>query len=145
MFLYSDDYAIICINMHTDASIIIRHLMTEKGLTQAQLAKLADISQSAVSRLLHGGGHERYGRARIKLFKYARTEESSLGDLTDPGPKRVANAFCRIWDGTEDHTLAIVRIISALAGLRPNSTSVKRGVRARQRKPPKETSKKHRS
>ena len=129
--------------MHEDSSEIIRALIAEKGLTQAQLAERARISQSTVSRMLRSAS-KRYGRARQKLFTYARRQEPSVDDSTEHGPKRVATAFHRIWDGTDAHAAAIVRIINALAGLRPKASPGKGRMRERQRKSPQATSKKHR-
>jgi len=130
--------------MHIDARAIIDYLMTEKGLTQSQLAREVDIDQATISRLHRRGAYERSGKARLKLLKYAKAHIPSIEDFIDPGPNRVANAFRQIWDGTNEHVVAIVGVIRALAGLKPDRRSGKGRLRERQRKSSRATSKKHR-
>lgn len=130
--------------MHDDARAKVRQLLAQNGLSQAKLAERAGISQSTVSRALHGSS-QRHGRARSKLFTYAQNQETTEGILAEDGPKRVVKAFDRIWDGTDAHAAAIVKILNALAGLRPAGSPKKRGIREGQGESPQATAKKRRS
>lgn len=117
--------------------------MKRRGLTQAKLARLANVSQATVSRALRGLP-ERHGAARHKLFTYARIEPTAAGRSDEQGPERVVEAFGRIWDGSDAHASAVARVIDALDGLRPRS-SVRRGKdRDAKRDAPQSTPKKPR-
>lgn len=131
--------------MQYNSSQIIDDLMVEQGLTQAQLAKLVDISQSTISRLRRDGEYERNGAARLKLLRYIKARQPDADVLGEYGPKRVAKTFERFWDGSPDHTEAIVKILRALAGLRPIANPREGGLRERKRKSPPTTLKKHRA
>jgi transcriptional regulator with XRE-family HTH domain len=102
-----------------DALDQLREFMSEKGLSQAELAKKARISQATVSRILSGKKAERDGGARRRLFIYVE-KELGLPLLDSGGRERVVRAFDEIWDGSEAHAFAVARIIDALAGLRPS-------------------------
>ena len=93
--------------------------MDQNHLTQEQLAKAAGVSQATVSRAL-GAPAIRTGAARRRLFDYARIDEWNDDRQPDgEATQRVLSAFERIWDHSEAHANAIIRIIHALAGLRP--------------------------
>lgn len=87
--------------------------MEERSLTQADVAREASVSQPTVSRALRGVPL-RTGRARDRLLIY-----SGMGAAEANGPDRIAAAFQRIWDKTEAHADAVVKVIDALEGLAP--------------------------
>jgi transcriptional regulator with XRE-family HTH domain len=89
----------------------LRAFIDATGLTQQQLARAANVSQSTVSRAL-AGKHIRNGAAKRRLFIYANIADSEAS-------RQVQLAFEAIWDGTDEHAAAIARIIEALSGLQP--------------------------
>lgn len=95
----------------------LQDFMNGRHLSQQVIAKAAKISQSTVSRALKGK-FERQGRAKSKLFIYMQKELRVEG-LQGKGKEKVANAFESIWDGSEEHAVAIAKIIKASKELRP--------------------------
>jgi predicted transcriptional regulator len=87
--------------------------MEEHGIDQAELARLASVSQSSISRLLGGREPQRLGSATRKLFSYMQQ------DIDGRVPPRVSNAVARIWNRTPAHAEALARIIEATEGLAP--------------------------
>jgi Helix-turn-helix len=100
----------------------LREFMEERSLTQEELAKAAEVSQAAVSRALKKPA-QRAGRAHQKIFTYVENEYAAM--TRDGGPEGVVSAFKQIWDGSPAHAAAVVRIINALDGLRPQKTQEK--------------------
>lgn len=90
----------------------IANVLQHEGISQAELAKRAGVSQSSVSRALRGPG-KRHGRAHALLVTFMHQGGSSHG------PARVQEAFQRVWDGSEEHAEALARIIAACEGLAP--------------------------
>lgn len=119
--------------------------MAARGLSQGQLAIKAHVSQSTVSRVLHGGPARRHSRARTKLFKYARLSESVVIQPPDDGIKQVARAFEQIWDGSDAHAAAVSNVIRALAGLRPTAEGRKGSEHEGQHKSTQKAPKKNRA
>jgi len=99
-----------------DAAILVKRLLQEGQLTQAQLARKAGVHQSTVSRVMKKTTSIRQGTANRKLVNYARTALS--GELAK-GENKVLTAFKSVWDGSEEHAAAIARVIGATADLRP--------------------------
>lgn len=93
--------------------------MVREGLTQADLAKQAGVSQASVSRALKSD-LIRHGRAWRRLFSHIRQEGSPEGD-TLTGKDQVVAAFTQIWDGTPAHAAAVAKLIEATEGLGPRS------------------------
>ena len=93
--------------------------MSREGLTQEQLAKKARVSQATVSRALNRKAKRR-GAGRSRLFTYAGISEWTDHQAVGVARERVIAAFERIWDHSEAHADAIVRVIDALADLRPS-------------------------
>jgi transcriptional regulator with XRE-family HTH domain len=116
-----------------EQSTALREYMSEKGLSQAQLAADAKVSQSTVSRALKGES-ERYSQARHRLLTYAGIKQSTAELSTGDGANQVVRAFNRIWDGSEAHALRVAKIVDALAGLRPVESTKKGGRVEGQRK-----------
>jgi hypothetical protein len=99
-----------------DASSQLREFMRRKGLNQSQLARLATVSQSTVSRALSAAW--RRGAAQQRLFIYADIAPPSSPRMRG-GRRQVIRAFDQIWDGSDDHATAVAKVIDALSGLRP--------------------------
>jgi transcriptional regulator with XRE-family HTH domain len=95
----------------------LRAFMESRHLSQKFVAKAAKISQSTVSRALHGE-IDRQGSAKSKLFIYMQKELRAEG-MQGKGKEKVVNAFEAIWDGSEAHAIAIAKIIKASQQLRP--------------------------
>jgi len=96
----------------------LRRLMERRGLSQMQLARLAHVSQSTVSRILNGE-RRNHGQAHRKLLTYVQSQKEVEDRPMADGVERVTTAFKRIWDGSGAHATAIVSVIHALAGLKP--------------------------
>jgi class 3 adenylate cyclase len=109
-------YALISHYMQQN-SARLEALMNERRLSQEQLAESAGVSQSTVSRALRKGP-QRNGRARAILFTFVENELNRTVPV-GTGRDQVLGAFDRIWDGTELHAAAVVKVIEALVDLRP--------------------------
>jgi DNA-binding XRE family transcriptional regulator len=125
-----------------DVRIEINTFIEDTGLSQAELAKKAGVSQPTISRCIRNR-RERFSSQCRKLVAYIRAHKrtSSRPNYT-PGVNRVTNAFARIWDGSDAHARAIANVIDAMVDLRPADT--RRGKRGEQRSTPPRTVKKHR-
>src|SRR5437879_2804494 len=87
------------------ASFLADVLRTEE-ISQAELARRVEVSQSTVSRVLRTEPL-RHGPARRKLVNFMH--QGGLGG----GAERLQAAFRRIWDGSDEHAEALARIIAA--------------------------------
>jgi transcriptional regulator with XRE-family HTH domain len=92
--------------------------MAYKRWSQKELARRAKVSQPTVSRALNRQAR-RHGIALSKLFSYAKIDEWTAPQSTPDIHVQVVAAFDRIWDRSPDHAAAIVKVIDALADLRP--------------------------
>jgi transcriptional regulator with XRE-family HTH domain len=99
-----------------DAPSQLRSFMERKGLTQASLAKAADVSQPTISRALRGITNRR-GPARDRLFKYAGISSQNYRPNMREATERLVAAFDRLQGHSHGHAETIVRIIDALADL----------------------------
>jgi hypothetical protein len=59
-------------------------------------------------------------------MKYANIHDLPEDSSEVSARKRVIKAFNGIWDGTDEHALAIVRIMNALEGMRPSKKRANR-------------------
>ena len=100
--------------------------MDRQQLSQAELARLARVSQSTVSRALSGRSLRR-GAARRRLFSYTGIDAWTDTAITTPSRDRVVAGFQRIEQNSKLHADAIAVIIDALAGLEPASKRRRRG------------------
>jgi hypothetical protein len=101
--------------MHSVASQLSA-FMERQGLKQSTLARNAEVSQSTVSRALRGLSL-RHGAARSKLFKYAGIVEPARAISKAEASQLWAKVFDQIWDESDVHADAIVRIITVLTEL----------------------------
>jgi transcriptional regulator with XRE-family HTH domain len=109
------NYEVLCSIMQ-DFSRELRKFMDSKSLSQAELANAAGVNQGTVSRALRRKP-AKHSEAVMKLCRYAGINFESSSQSTTPDS--VKEAFERVWDGTNEHALAITRIIEATHGLRP--------------------------
>lgn len=91
--------------------------MTAQRWSQEQVAEFAGVSQSTVSRAIRKD-RRRNGRARAALFTFLENE-LKRATVAGTGRDQVLGAFDRIWDGSEVHAAAVVKVIDALGDLRP--------------------------
>lgn len=98
--------------------------MERRGLSQSALARAAGVSQATVWRALNGTS-ERRGAARARLFSYAGIGEWVSSEEKRGPSERVMAAFYRVWDHSETHAEAIVRVIDATSGLAPRGQNRK--------------------
>src|SRR5712692_1802757 len=106
-----------------DLVSILNRIMGERGLSRADVAAGAKVSEATVSRILRGKTIG-YGQARKRLFEFATTFDAATEG--EPGTKKVVKAFNRIWDGSDERASAVAKIIVALGALCPD-TRPKRG------------------
>jgi hypothetical protein len=109
-------------DMQQRSAASLREFMEKRGLTQEELAEAAKVSQATVSRALKKPA-QRAGTGRRKIFTYVENEYAAR--TAEGGPEGVVSAFNQIWDGSSAHAAAVVRIINALDGLRPQKTQEK--------------------
>lgn len=93
------------------------------GVTQSQLSRATGVSQGQVSRILAGTGR-RPSKAFQSLCRYAFSRSPSAlpkGEAR-PLPAALRQAIALVWDGSEEHAVAIGEVIRSLEGLRCLST-----------------------
>jgi DNA-binding LacI/PurR family transcriptional regulator len=91
--------------------------MGVQRLNQTTMAKRAGVSQATVSRVLTGATRQRQGRAYIKLCNYIHQQNRRTGAVRAK-KEDVLQAIDRIWDTSQAHATAVVKVIDALDGLR---------------------------
>ncbi len=87
------------------------------GISQAELAEKAKVSQATVSRAM-GGRPQRHGSAREKLFTFIH-QWTPQPRSASASPHAVFDAVEQVWDGSPEHATALARVIKATAGLAP--------------------------
>jgi transcriptional regulator with XRE-family HTH domain len=110
-------YAIVFSSMQ-EASALLEAFMKATGLKQQEIAVRAGVSQSTVSRMRKGGA-KRGSDPQNRICTYIQKEGTAL--MANKERTLLLEAFNRIWDGSEEHAVAVVKIIDALQGLRPAS------------------------
>ena len=93
---------------------VVRLYLEQEGISQAELARRADVSQATVSRALTSAP-KRHGSARAKLFDFIQKQPGAPAVL----PSTLAAAVMDIWDGTEQHEAALAALVVASAELWP--------------------------
>ena len=96
----------------------LREYMDRNGLSQAELADKAHVSQATVSRAL-AGKVTRRGAAKLRLFSYAGITEYNESEDRGDSRTKVIDTFERVWDRSAAHAEAIAKVIEALADLEP--------------------------
>jgi transcriptional regulator with XRE-family HTH domain len=92
----------------------LERLMQVRQLTQADVAKEAEVSQATVSRVLQRVP-QRSGAAYLRLCSYIQQQPTE-----DDGPEDVFAAVRRIWDGSERHAAALTELIETSRRLWPD-------------------------
>ena len=99
-----------------DVSSKLKQYLREERMSQAALARAANVSQSTVSRALRRQP-SKHSDAFVTLCRYAVINVEETGDSTANRINVVNAAFMKIWDGTDRQALAIAKIVEALGGL----------------------------
>lgn len=89
------------------------------GITQSQLSRVTGVSQGQVSRILAGTGR-RPSKAFQTLCHYAFSRSPSTLPKTEakPLPAALRQAIALVWDGSEEHAVAIGGVIRSLGAFR---------------------------
>ena len=95
-------------------------IMAARQLTQADVAREADVSQATVSRTLHREP-QRSGAAYLRLCGYIHQQIRTPG--AGASPAVAFEALRRVWDGSEGHAAALVELIDASQRLWPGLAS----------------------
>jgi len=90
----------------------LRNVRRGQGLSQAEVADIAGISQSTVSRR-ERKPPQRHSDATYKLCSYA--DKVTGGKKVSSGKKDVQKSFDEVWNKSEAHATAISKIIEAFA------------------------------
>ena len=93
---------------------IVRLYLNREQISQEELAKRAQVSQSTVSRA-RARDPQRHGRAHAQLIEFI--QKQSPGPTA--APATVSAAVEEVWDGTETHEKALASLIVASAELWP--------------------------
>lgn len=88
--------------------------MEERGLTQAQVADAAGVSQSTVSRVLRRSP-QRSGSSYLRLCSWIRKQTVSDGSVPAP----LLAAVRATWDGSAGHAAALAALIEVSGQLWP--------------------------
>jgi transcriptional regulator with XRE-family HTH domain len=94
-----------------DVAKELKALLSRQGLTQAELARRANVSQPTVSRAMKRVP-ERRSKSYARLCSYIRKE---VDEIPLPAPAR--DALAEIWDGSPAHAEALATLIRAAGDL----------------------------
>ncbi len=86
-------------------------LLARDGITQAELADLAGVSQPTVSRARRRVPR-RNSESYSRLCRYIREESEEI-----TLPRTVCDALAEIWDGSPEHAEALATLIRAAGDL----------------------------
>lgn len=85
--------------------------LDRQGITQAELARRANVSQPTVSRAMKKAP-ERKSKSYARLCSYIRQQ---VDEIPVPGPAR--DALAEIWDGSPAHAEALATLLRAAGDL----------------------------
>jgi len=94
--------------------LLTAHMETS-GHSQQDVAKLARISQSRVSRILQGEFDRFSSKSVRQLAKYASINTEKR--LDPQNSDILMSAVAAIWDGSKKHEVALAKLLRALKGL----------------------------
>lgn len=117
-------YYIQFMQIEPSESLISRYMVRAR-VSQQELAWLAGVSQATVSRALRTSKTYR-GRSQKKLVDFIQNQPEPV-DAPGTywiGAGHIVGAFANVWDGTEEHAIALARIIRACKDLRPQQPAV---------------------
>jgi len=89
----------------------LRAFRQEKGLSQAEIAKNAGVSQATVSRR-ERKPPQRHSDANVRLCSYA---DKVIKKRTIADQRAIKKSFDEVWNKSEAHAAALSRIIEAFA------------------------------
>ncbi len=96
-----------------ELGLALEALMQRDGISQSAVGNLAGVSQSTISRVL-ARQPLRNGPARARLVAFMR--QRAVGN---PEPTVAFDAIVEIWDGSEEHAVALAKLILASRELWP--------------------------
>jgi len=88
--------------------------------TQRELAEMAGVSQSTISRALKGKIRSRLSNGLCKLCNYAKIETHKRPPASGCDPRtnpHLINALNTVWDGSDQHARALAKVIRSLKAL----------------------------
>lgn len=88
----------------------------ELGITQSQIAKAINADQSQVSRVLSGKS-KRASRVFIDVCNYVNSTSPSIDHALVKQNDDLFGAIASVWNGTEQHALALSNVIRSLGAL----------------------------
>lgn len=88
----------------------------ELGLTQTQIARAVKADQSQVSRVLSGKS-KRASRVFNAVCNYVNGRAPSIDQALVTKNDALLGAIASVWDGTEEHALALSTVIRSLGEL----------------------------
>jgi len=91
----------------------LRTVRQEDGLTQAKLAQKLGVSQSTISRR-ERKPPQRHSDATQQLCNYAKTKSRQL-EIVER--RDVQRSFDEVWNKSDEHAVALSRIINAFVEL----------------------------
>jgi transcriptional regulator with XRE-family HTH domain len=87
-----------------------------QGITQSQIALAINADQSQVSRVL-SGNTKRPSKVFNAVCNYVNKTASALDSSLIEQNQEILNAIACVWDGTEQHALALSNVIRSLGAL----------------------------
>lgn len=96
-----------------ELGLALEALMQRDGISQTQVGKLAGVSQSTISRVL-ARQPLRNGPARARLVLFMQQRAGSA-----PVATVAVDAIDEIWDGSDEHAVALAKLILASRELWP--------------------------
>lgn len=97
---------------------LAKHQIRISGLTQEELAKALNASQSQVSRILSGRASPR-SKLLNKICVYASSAVTGVNPALVRDNESLISALTAVWDGTPDHAESLSAVIRSLVLLSP--------------------------
>lgn len=101
-------------------SQIVAKRARELGITQSQIAEAINADQSQVSRVLSGKS-KRASRVFNAVCNYVNCMTPSIDHSLVKQNDELLSAIASVWDGTEQHALALSNVIRSLGELSERS------------------------
>jgi hypothetical protein len=91
-------------------------LVRELGATQTQIARAINADQSQVSRVLSGKS-KRASKVFTEVCNYVNCMTPAIDHTLVKKNDELLGAIASVWDGTEQHALALSNVIRSLGAL----------------------------
>ncbi|HSK74453.1 MAG TPA: helix-turn-helix transcriptional regulator [Pyrinomonadaceae bacterium] len=95
----------------------IQEYLEKEKITQKELARLAKVDQSQISRIINGN-FRKVSKNVKRICKYAKVDLDSVKENKNPAQNsELMEAISLVWDGTNKNAKALATVIRSLKEL----------------------------